>query len=248
MRTKRATRTLTAIVAAAVAAIAATIALPALSSPPAGYPSTPPAVTAPSPVPPATDPGSLTPTAAAALKQLEQLTVAAPADQGTYDRDLFGQRWADIDRNGCGQRDDELARSMTDLTFKPGTHDCVVLTGILHDPYTGQTIAFQRGQGTSELVQIDHFVPLAWAWRQGASTWTEEQREYFANDPLNLQATDGTANQSKSDRGPAEWMPPSTAYHCTYAARFVGVLTTYQLTVDQADYAALQAQLSSCTS
>jgi hypothetical protein len=43
------------------------------------------------------------------------------------------------------------------------TNDCIVLTGTLHDPYTGTTIAFQRGQDTSDDVQIDHVlsVPVA---------------------------------------------------------------------------------------
>lgn len=185
--------------------------------------------------------------AAAALEQLEQLVVAEATGQDTYERDEFGQRWADIDRNGCDQRNDALAAALENITTKPGTHDCVVLTGTLHDPYTGLTIAFERGQGTSELVQIDHVVPLAWGWRQGADEWDEAQREHFANDPLNLQATDGRTNQSKSDRGPSEWMPPNGDYGCAYAARFVDVLAAYQLTVNPADYSALHAQLASCT-
>ena len=95
-------------------------------------------------------------------------------------------------------------------------------------------------------MQIDHVVPLAWGWRQGADEWDEAQRERFANDPLNLQATDGSTNQSKSDRGPSEWMPPNADYGCAYAARFVDVLTAYQLTVNPADYSTLRAQLASC--
>ena len=61
------------------------------------------------------------------------------------------------------------------------------------------------------------------------------------------EATDGSANQSKSDRGPANWMPPNADYGCMYAARFVDVLTTYQLTINAADHTALSAQLAGCT-
>lgn len=241
MPTKRTTRTLGAVLGATVAALAAIVAFPAL----------PALSTDATPVPQQTSTAvqssDLTGDAATALEQLEQLVVAGGVSQDTYQRALFGQSWADIDRNGCDQRNDTMARDLVDVTTKPGTHDCVILSGTLHDPYTGQTISFVRGQGTSELVQIDHVVPLAWAWRQGASTWTGDQREHFANDPLNLQAADGTANQSKSDKGPADWMPPNTTYRCTYAERFVSILTTYQLTIDPADYTALQAQLASCT-
>ena len=202
------------------------------------------------PVAPTAEPASpvvpLTPEASQALTQLEQLTIAEPL-QTPYNRDAFGQRWADVDRNGCDTRNDILRRDLVDVTLKPGTHDCVVLTGKLHDPYTGTTISFVRGQGTSELVQIDHVIPLAWAWRNGAADWADDRREQFANDAINLAAVDGPANQSKSDRGPALWMPPAAGYHCTYAIRFVQVLTTYDLSVPAEDAAALRSTLTSCS-
>lgn len=189
---------------------------------------------------------ALTPEAGQALVQLDQLTVAEP-QQTPYNRDAFGQRWADVDRNGCDTRNDILRRDLVEVTTKPGTRDCVILTGTLHDPYTGTTISFTRGQGTSELVQIDHVIPLAWAWRNGAADWTDERREQFANDAINLAAVDGSANQSKSDRGPALWMPPASGYHCSYAIGFVQVLDSYDLTVPTEDATALRSTLTSCS-
>ncbi len=50
-----------------------------------------------------------------------------------YEREQFGPAWKDVDRNGCDQRNDILARDLEGETFKPGTHDCIVLTGTLHD-------------------------------------------------------------------------------------------------------------------
>ena len=61
-----------------------------------------------------------------------------------------------------------LARDLDNETFRPDTNNCIVLTGTLHDPYTGTTIAFQRGQATSDDVQIDHVVALSNAWQTGA--------------------------------------------------------------------------------
>jgi hypothetical protein len=80
---------------------------------------------------------STTPSASAADQALAALPVKGRAKTG-YSRERFGQRRPDVDRHGCGQRDDVLARDMTDKTFEPGTHNCVVLTGHVHDPYSGE--------------------------------------------------------------------------------------------------------------
>ena len=178
-------------------------------------------------------------------QQLDQLPPADDIVIRAYERDAFGQRWADIDRNGCDTRNDLLRIWLTDVTFKPGTHDCVVLTGTLTDPFGGTTISFTRGQGTSEAVQIDHLWPLSAAWQRGADAWTEEKRLQFANDPLNLTPVDGILNQSKSDSGP-EWMPPNVSYRCAYAARMILVATNYQLELTPDDRVALETTLASC--
>ncbi len=83
-----------------------------------------------------------------AARQLRELTVRESVDDPaapSYDREAFGQRWADTDHNGCDTRNDILARDLARPTFKPGTRDCVVLSGTLAEPYTGATIEFQRG-------------------------------------------------------------------------------------------------------
>lgn len=184
--------------------------------------------------------------AAATLDVLEQIPTGGTTT-ADYDRDQFGQRWADTDRNGCDTRNDILRRDLIDLQLKPGTNGCVVLTGTLEDLYTGQTIDFLRGQGTSELVQIDHVWALSLSWDHGAATWSIEQRERFANDPLNLQAVDGSANASKSDSGPGEWLPSDSDAWCEYIARFVLIADVYALTLAPADRATSEAVLAGCT-
>lgn len=179
-------------------------------------------------------------------------TAESPTDQATasqsYDRAAFGPSWADTDHNGCDQRNDVLTRDLTAVVYKPGTHDCVVLGGVLHDAYTGRTIEFRRGETSSMAVQIDHVVPLSWAWQHGADSWSAETRERFATDFHNLQAVDGPTNESKSDQGPATWMPPAAAYDCTYADRFAGVVKSYRLTLPNSDpdRAALTKTLTRC--
>jgi hypothetical protein len=161
-----------------------------------------------------------------------------------YSRALFGPAWSDVDHNGCDTRNDELKASMTVVTFRPGTHDCVVVTGTLQDKYTGTTIHFVKTDAMK--VQIDHMVPLNWAFNNGASTWGASERLAFANDPANLTPVDGRANQQKSDSGPAEWLPSNTVYQCEYVARFVYIVKTYKLTIDDADRAAARRDLTTC--
>ncbi|MEI2269982.1 excalibur calcium-binding domain-containing protein [Microbacterium sp. No. 7] len=186
---------------------------------------------------------AVSPKPGTALAALETLEVKGRAPKTGYDRDEFGQRWKDIDRNGCGQRDDVLARDLT-AVLKDGR--CVVASGILDDPFTGERIAFERGQDTSALVQIDHVVPLSDAWQKGAQQLTAHQRETLGNDPLNLLAVDGAANAQKSDSDAATWLPKNTGFRCAYVARQVSVKVAYELWVTYAERDALERILTGC--
>lgn len=181
-----------------------------------------------------------------AATALASLPVKGRAPKTGYDRDQFGQSWRDVDRNGCDQRNDVLARDLVDETFKPGTRDCVVLTGTLADPYTGTTIAFRRGQDTSSAVQIDHVVALSNAWQTGAQQLDEGTREMLANDPLNLLATDGPTNAAKGDGDAATWLPPARGFRCDYVARQVAVKARYGLWVTAAERDAIARILQEC--
>ena len=185
-------------------------------------------------------------TAADALVQLESIPVKGRAPKTGYTRDEFGPAWADTDRNGCDTRNDILARDLTNETFKPGTNNCVVLTGTLADKYTGITITFTRGQDTSSDVQIDHIVPLSDAWQKGAQQLNADQRKELANDPLNLMAADGPTNGAKGDKDAATWLPPNKAFRCEYVARQTAVKAKYRLWVTQAEHDAITWILEGC--
>lgn len=151
----------------------------------------------------------------------------------------FGPAWSDNydgpgGRNGCDTRNDLLKLQLSNVQFKPGTRDCKVLTGTLHDPYTGRIIDFTSA--TPPAVQGEHVYPLSRAWDMGASAWTIDKRIQFANDlDRNLLAVDGPTNGKKSDKGLDEWMPPNTAYGCEYAARYLTVARDYALSVTTGD-------------
>ena len=131
---------------------------------------------------------------------LATLPVKGRAPKTGYSRDQFGPAWSDVDHNGCDTRNDMLRRDLTAVALRPGTRDCVVLSGVLADPYTATAIDFRRGNATSTAVQIDHVVALSDAWQKGAQQLSPAQRLAFANDPLNLLAVDGPANQQQERR------------------------------------------------
>ncbi|QHC69481.1 HNH endonuclease family protein [Rathayibacter sp. VKM Ac-2801] len=208
------------------------------STPAAPAPSSPPAVVQPS--------ASSFEPSAPSLATLAALPAVEGPAAVPYDRELFGQAWSDVDRNGCDTRNDVLGRDLLGPVFKPGTRDCKVLTGTLIDPYDGASVAFVSGTDTSRLVQIDHVVALGWAWHHGAWSWTDDQRLAFANDPANLVAASEQTNRAKSDAGPGEWLPPAAELRCGYVEQFVAVLGEYGLAVGAQDREAAEAVLATC--
>jgi hypothetical protein len=169
-----------------------------------------------------------------------------------YRRAAFGDSWTDDNtapggHNGCDTRNDILDRDLVDKTYV-ATKRCpaAVATGTLYDPYTNDVIHFTRGNQVGAAVQIDHIVPLALAWDLGARDWTDELRTRFANDPANLIAVQGQANQDKGDEQPADWMPPNHAFWCQYAVQFAAVLRGYGLPVDAPSAPVLRDAAETC--
>ncbi|MEO5778810.1 MAG: DUF1524 domain-containing protein [Arthrobacter oryzae] len=180
------------------------------------------------------------------LKALAGLPVKGRAPKTGYSRDEFGPAWADVDRNGCDTRNDMLRRDLAAIALKPGTRECVVISGVLNDPYTDRPINFLRGADTSTAVQIDHVVALSDAWQKGAQQLSAERRLAFANDPLNLLAVDGPANTAKSDSDAATWLPPNKSYRCEYVVRQISVKSSYGLWVTAAEHDAMARVLADC--
>ncbi|KAL4787031.1 hypothetical protein BJX76DRAFT_354640 [Aspergillus varians] len=183
----------------------------------------------------ATPPGI--PSTSVAETQLEALTVAAAGASSSYDRDLF-PHWIS-QGNSCNTRDRVLIRDGANV--QTGS-SCAITSGSWFSEYDGETWTLASD------VDIDHVVPLANAWNSGASEWTTDEREAFANDldiPQLIAVTDNV-NQQKSDSGPEEWVPPLASYHCTYGKMWVNVKYTYGLTVTSAEKSALDDLLATC--
>ncbi len=174
-------------------------------------------------------------------ESLDTLSVKGRAPKTGYKRAQFGDGWR---KTGvCDTRNIILNR---DLQHVIVDERCRVLSGQLDDPYTGTVIQFQRGEQTSQAVQIDHVVALSNAWQTGAQQISFEERENFANDPLNLLAVDGTSNQQKSDGDAATWLPSNKPFRCQYVARQVEVKSKYKLWVTPAEKQAIQGVLARC--
>jgi hypothetical protein len=173
-----------------------------------------------------------------ARKVIDRLRTAGRGPKTGYQRDMFGHAWMDtadgvpLARNGCDTRNDLLARDGLNLHYRAGSH-CVVISMTLDDPYTGRAIAWRKQKATE--VQIDHVVPLSYAWQMGAARWDVSKRQQIANDPLNLLPVDGPANSGKGDSGPASWLPPNKQIRCAYSVRFSQVALKYALPVTAAD-------------
>ena len=183
--------------------------------------------------------------ASEALRILNTLPVKGRAPKTGYSRAQFGDAWSDIDRNGCDTRNDILNRDLTAKQHK-NSRGCVVISGILNDPYTGKVINFMRGKDTSEQVQIDHVVALSDAWQSGAQEISAQERLQLANDPENLLAVDGPANQQKSDSDAATWLPANASFRCSYVARQIRVKAKYHLWVKPAEKEAMINVLTPC--
>lgn len=181
------------------------------------------------------------PQASQALTALESLAVKGRASKTGYSRDEFGSGWRVV--NGCDTRQIILFRDLTNTTLRDA---CMVQTGTLADPYTGTTIQFSRDN--SDDVQIDHVVALSDAWQKGAQQLSREERVNLANDPLELLAVDGAANQEKGDGDAATWLPPNTAFRCEYVSRQIAIKQKYRLWVTDAEKTAMKTVLSRCPS
>lgn len=158
-----------------------------------------------------------------------------------YRRDAFGSGWDYDPDSGCNIR--ELVLIEEAVTAPQVDDRCRSTDGRWESVYDGIAV-----DDVADL-QIDHFVPLAEAWRSGAATWTEERREAFSNDlehPETLVAVTGFTNQSKSDRAPDQWLPPDRTAWCTYATDWVSVKTTWSLSVTPAEKATLVQVLGAC--
>lgn len=177
-----------------------------------------------------------------ATSVLAKLKVKGKAPATGYSRAKFGSGWKDPDGNKCDARQDMLNRDMSKVKFKD-KKKCAVSSGTLNDLYTGKKINWKLKANS---VDIDHMVALKNAWISGAQQLSSAQRVSLSNDPLNLMASDASANRSKGDKNTAEWLPKNKDFRCQYVATQISVKHKYALSVTAPEKAAMAKVLKSC--
>lgn len=221
--------------------------LPSLSIRPAASagatpsPSTPlstgPSADSPSPSAPS---ASLGPGAELPLAELLALLATAPEQRAGHDRDLF-RHWVDADGDGCNTRREVL---IVEAVVPPEVGGgCSLTGGSWVSLYDGLTFIDPVG------MDIDHVVALGEAWDSGAYAWDDDRRERFANDldvEWALIAVSASSNRSKSDKDPADWLPPDPDDLCPFLSAWIAVKVRWQLAVDQEERSAISSRITDC--
>ena len=185
-------------------------------------------------------PSALKPGGEATLAQLLGLLTVAPEDRTGYDRSHF-RHWIDADGDGCDTRREVL---IDEAVVPPVVGGGCSLSG-------GRWLSLYDGLVLTDAskLQIDHVVALAEAWDSGASAWTANRRMRFANDldvSWSLIAVSGSSNQSKSDRDPADWVPPDPVDLCPFVSAWIAIKVRWDLSVDPRERDALSAFVTDC--
>lgn len=173
-----------------------------------------------------------------ALSVLEGIAQHNEVGNG-YVRDLF-RHWTDADGDGCNTREEVLiAESLS--SAQVDAYGCTVVAGDWLSLFDG------RAHTDPSDLDIDHLIPLKEAWDSGAYSWSSTQREQFANDLTDgrvLIAVTSGVNRSKGDRDPSQWLPPSSAYICTYISDWIAVKYQWGLNMDSSEWGRIKNLLN----
>lgn len=201
-----------------------------------------PGATATTPRDPVTTGATTAPTASGPLLVPRLEIAEMPPNLPEYSRSDW-KHWNDTDRDCQDTRAEVLIEeSSVPATFK-NERRCLVISGLWEGPYTGSTFT------EASEVDIDHLVPLKNAHLSGGWQWDAERKEDYANSmatDFHLIAVEKYANRAKGARGPEEWQPSDSSYHCQYAYYWIAVKAEWGLTATAAEWASLEEMLSLC--
>lgn len=151
-----------------------------------------------------------------------------------YNRGDFGAGWI----GSCLNTREEIL--IRDSEKQPFIKDCKVDGGLWTSHYDKKVFMYPYG------MDIDHIVPLKYAYTHGAAEWPKDYKIQFANDPDNLLSVSASSNRSKGDKDPFRWMPPNKQYWCTYLTKWNNVVVKYNLTQDGLTIKFVNDNLSKC--
>lgn len=147
-------------------------------------------------------------------------------DGDDYDRNTYERPVQSYELNGERVNRNDYAW-MTSPWFdeETFTYTCPYTGAIIHD------LDDEEEDYDFGTLDYDHIVPLKSAYIRGASEWTEEQmNEYSYNQWIGVDVL-YSANRSKSDKGPCEYMPDINQEDYCYS--WLMICSYYQLSMTQ---------------
>lgn len=151
------------------------------------------------------------------------------------------RHWIDKDGDCQNTRHELLiAESLKPVVFK-SAKNCTVTIGLWYGSYSGDI--YSRASD----LDIDHVVPLNWAYWHGGALWSKAKKQSFANDLENLMVVDDGLNKKKGAKGPDRWLPPLRSYQCKYIRHFDYIVNKYQLKYTVSERAFVHSKLISST-
>lgn len=96
------------------------------------------------------------------------------------------------------------------------------------DNYTRDTVALSKN------LDLDHVVPLEYAFTHGGDKFSVDLKHKFATDTHNLILASPHENRSKGDKGVLEYLPKHDK--CRYLADWKYMVTTYKLNISTAEW------------
>lgn len=176
----------------------------------------------------------------AAKKELSSVTIAPKNTKAEYNRGKDWPHWAIISGR-CDAR--ETVLGSVGFSNDPKTCKALPKEGFSYtEPYAGAKVS------DPSKLDIDHLIPLEFVARHGGSSWSQQKRTQYANDvSAVLVAVDAGQNRSKGSKGPGEWMPKNTEYHCEYAEKWLSISSKYGISMEQSDKTALSKALGTCS-
>ena len=139
------------------------------------------------------------------------------------------KHWIDADKDCQNTRQEVLiAESLEKVTLdKKG---CEVVKGKWYDPYTDKYFTNPND------LDVDHFVPLGEVDKSGGHEWPKEKKKEYTNDLDDVEvliAVDKSANRSKGDKDPSDWLPPNKNFQCDYIKTWQKIKKQWVLEMDK---------------
>ncbi len=134
-----------------------------------------------------------------------------------------------------------IAESLEEVTLdKKG---CEVVKGKWHDPYTDKYF------NNPNDLDVDHLVPLKEVDRSGGREWSKNKKMEYANDLDDAEvliAVDKSANRSKGDKDPSDWLPPNKKFQCDYIKTWQKIKKQWVLKMDKKEKDFINAKSKEC--